>query len=247
MRNLITILLVSFLNFCFSQEDYIHTQSDYAPKLQDYSPVPTYWQDTTVVHQKLFWSNGKVKVEYIPLHDSIRLRKEYFESGNLKLTAEIYQSFSIDTSYTEDVAKPGTFIIKWSNGYVDMLHGKYCEYWDAIGVAPKTTGSFKYGNQSGEWKVRKTDGSLIVATYNDRGQLDGSYFEYYFSGVNERANLKWKGQFSVVTYSHIQQDERTLTQLGQSTITESPRTGKWEHYNKSGELLETVTYEWLKK
>lgn len=240
MRNLIIILLTSLSNVCYSQ-------SNNLPQLQDYSLLSTRWQDTIISHQKLFWPNGKVKLDYVQLHDSIKLRKEYFESGNLKLTAEIYQSYYIESFYINDTAKPGTLIRKESAGYIDMLHGNYYEYWDATGVTAKTSGFFKHGKQVEEWKERQDDASLIIANYNSNGQLEGPYFEYFFNGFNERADIKWKGQFSVVSHSFTEQDEMTLKPIGQSEITESVRSGIWEHYNRSGELLETLIYQWIKK
>ncbi len=73
------------------------------------------------------WDNGNVQIEYVTLHDSIRLRKGYFESGNIKLTVEVYQQWNYDTVYSENLIT-GEMTMEVLIEYADILEGNFEGY-----------------------------------------------------------------------------------------------------------------------
>lgn len=60
------------------------------------------WANQDTAQMKERWPNGKLKLHYIHLHDSIYERQEFYESGYLKLMVQVYQRFCRTTEYIEN-------------------------------------------------------------------------------------------------------------------------------------------------
>ena len=216
-------------------------QSEKNNSFEEYEFEIIFWLDSINVKQKQYYPNKSIKLEYDVINDSIKIRKEYFESGNIKLEAEVYQRFkkSIKTSPKESNNEEDTTIIK--EGYVDVRHGKYIEYYDDILKLKRQNGKYKDNTRCSEWtKYDISMRKIIIENYNDKGFLEGKYTEYFFvNGSEELKKVKTKGQYEVITYNYaINDNERYF-------ITESKKTGIWEYYDWN-KLIEKVNYEIVK-
>jgi hypothetical protein len=109
-----------------------------------------YWQDTVISAQKEYWPNGHIKIEYDLVKDSLRLRRDYYESGNIKSSAEVYQQFSEFILYKEYLESGEKVPVSWS-GYTDVLNGLYLEYKNQFGTAPVEAKTFYDGRYTGEF------------------------------------------------------------------------------------------------
>ncbi len=131
--------------------------------------------------------------------------------------------------------------MRTDSGYCDVLHGAYNEQ-----EKYKITGKFNNDSQVGEWTEQLPNNILAVATFK-KGRLDGPYFEYYYNYKNPRADILWKGQYSVVEYTYAEVAENSMRPAGkQVEMVQSVRIGNWEHYDIIGQLLEIVAYNWKK-
>jgi hypothetical protein len=109
-----------------------------------------YWQDTVISAQKEYWPNGLIKIEYDLVKDSLRLRRDYYESGNIKSSAEVYQQFTEFILYKEYLESGEKVPVSWS-GYTDVLNGLYLEYKNQFGSAPVEAKTFYDGRYTGEF------------------------------------------------------------------------------------------------
>ncbi|MFM1999337.1 MAG: hypothetical protein RL204_1284 [Bacteroidota bacterium] len=109
-----------------------------------------YWQDSAINKQIEYWPNGLIKIEYEPIKDSLRLRRDYYESGNLKSSAEVFQQFSEFILYKEYLESGEKVPVSWS-GYTDVLNGLYLEYKNQFGTAPVEAKTFYDGRYTGEF------------------------------------------------------------------------------------------------
>jgi len=231
--NVIFLILIAFQGI--SQES--------LPVLREFEKSMTCWSDTDINKQVLRWSNGISKLKYQQLNDSLRLRLEFYESGNLKLTAEVLQGWGIDSSYTEDW-ETGEFRLEITSGYTDKLHGEYKEFWDSNQTDPKVIGMFKNGMMTGIW-TRQTNSKKIEATYNDHGRLDGPYIEYYFDH-QDNTILKLRGNYIEYERQTTVQDIET-GEVKSIRYVGSEKNGMWEYYDRDGQFIKTVTYDWKVK
>lgn len=212
-----SIILLSLLfSVCYSQNSFFPTLRNYS-----YLDSTHYWETSNINEQQKKWSNGKVKLEYEHINDSLRLRKEYFESGNLKFTAEVYQKWRSDTIISGCYIGGETFYIR--SGFEDKMHGEYIEYYDWNQIKIRTTGQFLHGKMTGAWTTKTGEGALIEAQYDNEGFLDGLYVEYYYKKNDPKALTKWKGQYKL-----------------------GDQDGLWEYFDMDGKLLERITYKWIR-
>lgn len=207
-----------------------------------YNLTPTNWEDSTLSNQILKWKNGRIRLEYKHVKDSIRLRKEYFQSGNLKLTAEVYQVWGIDSLYTEDLETRELTLTVSEGRYVDIFHGEFLEFTDLQGIGSKTEGQFNHGLMVGDWKTKTDKETIVVASFNNHGSIDGLYQEYY-SLTPDSAQIKLEGQFGVV-YSRDFVEDLETGELVEVLLGEIKKVGDWKHYDLSGNLVLTVSYNW---
>jgi len=230
MKNIVILLCCMVSHNFFSQEDFFYEKYNSSCCL-----------DSLITMDKQFlWENGKIKKEYFFIKDSIRLKKEYYESGNLKYECEIYQFYINDTFFSEDPNVPGQFIHSVKKGYIDIFHGKYFEYADGSYKIIKQTGLYKNGLKKGEWKLYKGASTYDIINY-EKGELNGPFYSYK-NGI-----LICNGEYKKVIYFSTDINEFTLKPYGQSKKTEIIKCGSWYHYNEAGELLQIITYDWKKQ
>lgn len=223
----------------------LQAQSNWPFVIQEYGLKNQLWQDSMTKNQILKWKNGNVKVEYIDLYDSLKIRRDYFENGMLKMEATVYQVFKSVNITTYDEFDDES--IRDTSGYLDVLHGKYKEYqeeWSVkCGPTIITSGQFTHGFATGNWERRGSANSLIVANFSKNGFLKGEFFEYYFDRENPKSKIKWKGQFDVFNLE-VDQNVAIKDYIDMDYSKSHHRVGIWKHYNEEGVLIETVTYDW---
>lgn len=207
-----------------------------------------YWPEADITTQTSHWENGNINVQYEDLGTGKRLRKAYYESGNLWYTVEVTQTWHDDTAYTEDLIS-GEMTINDSHGYYDTWDGKFIEYEDSKYTRKMTVGYFANDKMVGEWQkiyMRNypRESSHIALNYNERGEPYGTYHEYYGRSIDDREHLMWTGIYEPRVYYINCTDIYGTEKKCQKRTSE--KMGTWEHYDKSGELLQVVTYEWKK-
>lgn len=235
MRYILVCCFLMAFNLLFSQ--------DYdLPDMGSYNLDTYYWKDTITANQIKKWDNGKIKIEYINLNDSIKLRKEYSINGELKQTVEVMQSFFSDTSisFNPEIFNE-TFTI--TQGVKDIFHGRYIQYHTGTIMRPHIRGQYRNGYTYGEWqKIEYSSKLLKTANYNTKGQLEGLYTEYHTSSESIKQQVKLQGEYKVLKMEEWYVDGKSK----KKKIYEhyySRRIGVWKLYNEVGELIETVGYK----
>ena len=236
MKNLIVLFFLLSLSVVVSSQD------DDMPEMHSYYLQYYYWQDTITAGQKQFWPNGNKKIDYCAISDNKKLRREYFEDGNLKLTVVVEQVYGRDTITTTD-PNTGELWREVDSGYSDIPDGDYFEY-NAGWPAPVTRGQYLNGERYGLWQTETgVLGQIMTATYDKEGNLNGPYKKYYYDSRNPTGKIEWKGQYGMVTQSLTKIDPDTGENVV-SVLTRSERTGTWTKYDQAGKVLLTVTYDW---
>jgi len=241
MKNIILILIFIFSSTLSFSQDYK------IPKLNYYFPTTFYWKDTITENQKEYWDNGNIKVEYENLQNGLKLKKEYFYKGRLKLSIEVIQKYSIDTAMQFD--EYGDIISKEiMKGYKDVNNGKYIEYHEPYYSKedlPKTYGQYKNDIQIGLWQTEKgTGGNIIEANFNLNGKLAGQYKEYYQEYPNKKYSIKWLGNYDFINVTILKRNyPGNKDKYSHITYMQIRRIGEWKLFDRDGTLLETVTYD----
>jgi len=196
---------------------------------------------------KSYWDNGNLKVEYRLNPDSSYTRYEYFNNATIRLKADIEFAYSIDTTiaFNDSINDYEIVIIK---RLYDRLHGSYEEYFKSYeNETPKIKMKGQHTNyyKTGEWVLfdRRT-GNRTHVNFNQDGEIDGIYEEYYFIRNDSTYQLKIKGQFGKKKINHIS-TRRSTGKKRHYTTEEIRRIGRWEYLSKNGGLLEFVNYTWI--
>lgn len=203
------------------------------------------WASREISDQMYYWPNGNLKTNYQIHHGSIRTRHEYFESGNLKYTVEVYQKYEVDTSYTED-PDTGELVAVICVGFQDIAHGQYHEYKDRHIKVLHSEGQFKNNKLIGAWFLHHREEGLIVANFNEEGLLEGDYYIYYYTTSYNRDKLKLKGQYAVYDYHYSDIDRDTGERI-EYPIRRSHRSGTWIKFDYGGDTLQVIDYQWKRK
>ena len=217
-------------------------------EFKDYFARIVYWNDTAINEQKLYFPDSTLRIEYVRLAGDKRLRKDYFAEGRIKLSVETYQVYAIDSGYTEDL-RTGELHLVVDSGYRDIFDGKYIEYHEPFYSKkdiPSTIGQFTNGMMTGKWQTEEGAlGHLVTGTFNELGQLDGEYVEYYADIPTGKSKIKWKGQYGIVQVDLDIYDHAIPKHLNKK-VERSERVGTWVRYNKDGIPIHTITYNWNK-
>lgn len=226
------ILITTFI--CYFSNCPLQAQDYSLPKFED-NIKEYYWMDEDSSSQIELWENGKVKTNYESIDDRLKWRFDYNENGTLKFKFKVYQEYEVDTSVVIDLETYEETIIL-SRGYTDVPHGIFEGYHynrRSKKALLKTSGQYSDGLRKGEWYYRNFKGSTFTTKVNYRkGRLSGESIEYYSSNTFEGEKVKYKGNYDVI---------RLNKKSGMYGHTR--RVGAWKYYDRSGELLETVTYK----
>lgn len=189
----------------------------------------------------LFWEDGSKKVDYV-LEDSVMLRNEYYRNGHMKSSSELILELGQDTvsRYDDSIGRDVGVVARRP---VDVLDGKYIEYsFEDAGVI-KVQGQHKRFKKVGEWYVvdeRTRDKTVI--NFNEHGELEGPYAEYYYNWKDGSYILKREGAFKVFEYDTVVQSRSGKESI--RSIRESRRAGIWRYYTRDGVVLEQTEYKW---
>lgn len=233
----LTILFVIICNCVYAQ-------------INDYPSYPSivlfeegrYEPNDTIPRQR-FRTSGMPHILYEKTVDGIIIRKEFFKNGALKSIVEITQVISADTSiyYDFESKQHQIAIVKT---LFDVPNGEYTAYnLNARGLI-KSQGNCKNARRIGIWTFYDRHKNKTIVTYNDKGEPDGLYEEYYYSRKKDTYQLKIKGQFGIQQFKTKHTSSKT-GEIRSSTKTESRRIGRWEYYATDGNLLEVVEYKWV--
>ncbi|MGK0388577.1 MAG: antitoxin component YwqK of YwqJK toxin-antitoxin module [Maribacter sp.] len=215
------------------------------PDMGTYDLGTYYWEDMITANQIKKGANGEISLEYVDLNDSMKLRKEYFRDGKLKLIVEVFQAFCSDIFVSFD---PVTYEEEFEivEGICDIFHGIYIEYQHDFQerrlIDPLTKGYYKNGKKYGEWRKISESEGLSIANYNAAGKLEGTYTAYYFDLGSIKKQVKLQGEYKVYKMKQWYRDGGT-GEYKSNEHHSARRVGEWRWYNKLGELIETVKYE----
>lgn len=99
--------------------------------------------------------------------------------------------------------------------------------------------NYRNGLKTGEWKIWYKNGILkYMAHYDKKGRQTGIYRAYYPHG-----KIKWEGQYKIVLLKCKDYYYENGVQFRYITRKISKKTGVWKHYDKYGNLIETITYK----
>lgn len=185
---------------------------------------------------------GRLKVSYTVLDDSLLLRKTYVPAGKIRQVAEVYRVWSSDTVYTEDF-DTGVMELTVRTGYWDVLHGKLVEY-EHFGQEIMLKGQMKNGKRVGMWtkSERAYGGNRETATYNSDGFLDGPY-QLYHALKDGTLQVHWEGQYAHSVFPALTADFDTGEMVYREELS-SQRVGSWKQYSPEGKLVQTINYMW---
>jgi|GEM_PF-3075298 len=195
-----------------------------------------------------YWENGNKSIEVVEINDSVRIHKEYFESGNLKLEATILKQFHRDTfntygDYYNEVINKDTSIIQVVEWNEDLLHGDYKQYDDSKNSFPTIKGRFYYNSKKGEWE-EKVGEEIYVVNFNNNSEIDGE-FTVYYAFDNEPIFPKIKGQYTVIEVPYRFEEINYDTgewETFEGIERKSMKTGVWFYYDKNVQLSKSVDY-----
>lgn len=189
-----------------------------------------------------FRDHGNPHIIYENLNDTI-VRKEYFKNGRIRSIAQITHEYIIDTTAYRDVEddKYKIIILKRLN---DEPNGSYIEYQEWNNKI-QSKGKCNNGKRIGTWEIYQQNGDKIIANFNNSGQLDGEYKEYYYNRRDNTYTLKIEGKFAERNYEFSYKSGKT-GKLRTSQRSEIRRIDEWKYYSEDGSLLEVVNYNWKK-
>ncbi|NNE13353.1 MAG: hypothetical protein HKN51_00165 [Saprospiraceae bacterium] len=179
------------------------------------------------ISKKKYWRDNKLKIEY--KNNGVDLiRFEYFRNGKLKCKTEITQDFGIDTTSVFNPKTNKEEIVIYKT-LIDRGNGNHEEYnpFGKLKCKGKSLNSMKVG----EWVEYDINGNKIIANYNNKGEIEGKYFEYYYNRLANEFKIKVEGQFKIVEYK-----------VNGVKYFESRRTGNWKYFSKEGLLIEESKY-----
>lgn len=209
--------------------------------------------DTVSDEHTTYWSNGKIKTKTIRLTDSTMEREEYYElTGGLKLKTALQRVWSVDTVYTVSPISNQDTMIEYS-GFFYTPHGIYMEYFDYGDQKVRSKGIMKRGYPSGEWLIYKPNGETVNATFQS-GWLNGSYRETYaldktFDFSEWDTIIKCQGNFGIVMQFDTVKNTMYIQEGEPATVIRQKKSapvGEWNFFDLNGNLIQTLTYDWLK-
>jgi hypothetical protein len=213
------------------------------PTIGKYDPEKYFWEENTIEYQKEYWPNGSEKLMYENLENGKKLRQEYYPNGNRKIKVEVTQVYANDTTYFWDERNYAE-IIQIRKGIIDVLSGEYYEY--DIDGNEITKGGYHKNNKFGRWEtIYSREDSLPVrkiATYNEEGELDGEYIEYYPFFQNK---IKIRGEYKPMDVFRCQLKLHSSIDKPRKIRIER-RVGDWIYYDLDGEVIEVVKYTLLR-
>ncbi len=240
MKNFILFILIFSSINSFAQDYEL-------PKMKWFKYESYAWKDSITANQIKLYSNGNLKLDYVNIGNSKKIRREYFEEGGLKLTIEVKQKYRVDSVYDIDPIT-GISTLNLYSGYRDIPDGKYIEYKKPFRRKNKsvliTYGNYLNGKMQGKWEtMSKNLVNKITATYNSEGYLDGEYIEFYDTRYFNKEIIKWKGTFKVFKSKETILDPITgKLETIISSINE--RFGTWTLYDMEGKIICEVNYSW---
>jgi len=237
-RFIISLVLLLLSTYIFAQEE------DIVPEMNAYQVNYRTGDRTKANLPTTYWENGNIKMDYEVVDGERKIRKEYFESGKLKIETEVVRTFVVDTFVSFD---PVTFdeAIEIDSGYLD---GRYLEYFEHVKDTKKgirTIGEFVSSRQTGIWiHQAEFSGSIYKAELFD-GRIEGEFIEYYPSicTVREVDKLKKKVEGTYILVS----EESEVHVVENKTITSyyvvNKKNGNWYYYELDGTVSEKINFD----
>jgi len=222
----------------------MHGQELALPKLKEFDLQRVFWIDTITSNQKILWPNGNVKLDYSNMNNGLKLRKEYYEGGQLKLSVVVFQSYAIDTNTLVD-PYTGEFSISIDSGFADIPNGQYYEYIDRGSSESEimTTGQYLNGLIVGQWStVDFINDIMTTAKFNNDGYLDGEYVEKYLPLADApdcSQQFKWRGHYKPICINYTSSNSDDKKQLLYSV-----RIGTWRYCSKDGLFKYKIKYKY---
>ena len=183
------------------------------------------------LHSPLYWASGKLRSQFKVTGDSAASMKGYREDGGHWFDADYTAWFGGDT------------VIR---GYKLIRYKQYYTGTERLQVECNALSEIDTTNEFApveEWITYFTSGKIRSASQFDHWlERSGKYVEYHKNGTE-----RWRGQYCVrmvETEPVCDEDTRvdSLYEIRSSNL--SMKCGTWEQYDRCGELLETVTYDW---
>lgn len=253
MKSLSSLLITIIV---FSLFDPLKAQDWEPPTLRAYEINCKKWEDTNTTIQNLYGPNGMLKVRHTRINDTTVLHEEFFESSEqLKLKVEVKRRWSTDTLYTiSPVTMKDTMMIL--KGFEDVPHGEYTEYYEGFPLRILAKGHMKNGYEQGIWLIRNLNSGIVIANVI-KGTYNGLYTEYHssFAEIFHQPSsadslIKWRGECEIRA---VIDTVEYLSPINGVDIVKQPivekksvPVGTWKHYDRRGNLIQTVTYDWLK-
>lgn len=224
-------------------------------------PVSTFLSEHPAINNTVYFENGdyaigemtprkhyidfsQILVEYVEEEgQSVRYSYLYRDGIQYVETRSEYIHKIRANKIMQRPRKGKKGVISTIEGLWDVPNGLYEEFvFDAeiYDTRIKSRGQCKEGVRVGKWIFFPIRNHKIVAVYNEEGQLDGPYQEFY----NEVLIIE--GQFGQRDIEH--KNISALDDKGQPfvfTKSYSRRIGEWKFYSPSGDLLETAEYKWI--
>lgn len=199
-----------------------------------YNQTPTqyYWKDTIIDNQKDFWNEGTPKIEYSQLENDKRLRKDYFEDGQLRLTAIVKQKYVIDSFWQINAITLEDELIT-QPGFIDII--QEIEFTKKPQLRVK--GQYLNGIKNGKW-LSYLNNEIIQEVEFENGILNGVYTEYYSSNSNKKLQKKRNGEFIEKKILKFPNDNRSNKEYIFSKV----KTGTWSTFNKDGSFKHKIVY-----
>jgi len=181
------------------------------------------------------------------LEGVIYTRQDYYDDGSLKAkyNVRVHGEFRRDTTLNEEKTK---LKVITTEGLRDYPFGLVEEYHSVYKI-PQTKARIK---KRAKIKDGKIDGKLmyyprmeeilIIAEYNENGEIEGQYNEFYLSSGNI-SRSKCKGQYGYVVREKKLFNPDTYSYEKQS-ISEIQKVGQWEYYSSNGDLVSRQNFEW---
>lgn len=186
----------------------------------------------TIQRDKYHPKSAQPKTQYSNENGKI-IRRDFYKRGQLKSVATIKHAMRCDTTTYYDY-KTKNDVLNIIKTLADLVDGEFVEYHTNGNIKSKGRAIESY--RVGEWVFKERYGNKVIVNYNDKGQLDGPYKEYYFDVRDSTYIVTVDGQYGVQSHSG---------KYGNKEM--ERRVGTWKFYNDEGELLEIAEYQWFGK
>jgi len=223
----------------------LNTSAQEFPDLTVPPMEKTFWQSGQ--EQVLYWPNGTIQVDYVVLEGTQKLRREFYESGNLKSTQEVHESRSSNSTMT---TKDGITTTTKSEGVKHQRWGVYLAYLDSPDSTIRLKGEFKSstnffsvqsGKKTGEWLLYDSSGTVESCTFVE-GKKQVNYAMY---SAPDMEHLVTKGKFFPQSisesYETVDNDTGAISQHFIQRVEWLP-SGRWIYFDETGSPVKTEDF-----